>query len=177
MWIGCHGFLEPCLVNPKLLPVLILTTAALTVLSIWLSTSGLLRPSTAGGGCHHVMSLWVQGTLFICSFTTVFLHGLLHWSWVLFLAGVANTLLWPTEMPSMSLEETMGEYLFSLTFPANTQKDLIWLVISFSKNMLNDLLRFDVKDCSWCRWVLYESLKVNVLKYVWCSLLHWFVIK
>lgn len=26
-----------------------------------------------------------------------------------------------------------------------------WL--SFRKTMLNDLLRFDVKDCSWCRWV------------------------
>lgn len=23
--------------------------------------------------------------------------------------------------------------------------------------MLNDLLRFDVKDCSWCRWVALES--------------------
>lgn len=22
--------------------------------------------------------------------------------------------------------------------------------------MLNDLLRFDVKDCSWCRWVASE---------------------
>lgn len=30
--------------------------------------------------------------------------------WVLFLAGVANTLLWHTGMPSMFLEETMGEY-------------------------------------------------------------------
>lgn len=25
--------------------------------------------------------------------------------------------------------------------------------LSFRKTMLNDLLRFDVKDCSWCRWV------------------------
>lgn len=24
--------------------------------------------------------------------------------------------------------------------------------LSFRKTMLNDLLRFDVKDCSWCRW-------------------------
>lgn len=29
-----------------------------------------------------------------------------------------------------------------------------WL--SFRKTMLNDLLRFDVKDCSWCRWVASE---------------------
>ena len=27
------------------------------------------------------------------------------------------------------------------------------LLLSFRKTMLNDLLRFDVKDCSWCRWV------------------------
>lgn len=29
-----------------------------------------------------------------------------------------------------------------------------WLC--FRKTMLNDLLRFDVKDCSWCRWVASE---------------------
>jgi len=117
--------------------VLILTTAALTVLSIWHSTSGLSRLSTAGGGCHHVMSLWVQGTQLYTSFSPSLTIGFVFSCknsayWGLFLAGVANTLLWHTGMPSMFLEETMGEYFGfpPLSFLSKRYRK-IWLWWSF----------------------------------------------
>lgn len=43
--------------------------------------------------------------------------------------------------------------------------DLMSVLTSFRKNMLNDLLRFDVKDCSWCRWVYISHIDVDVLMF------------
>lgn len=67
---------------------------------------------------------------------------------VVSLAGVVSTLLWRTGMQSTSLEETMGE---CFRFCCLDVSDLMSVLTAFRKNMLNDLLRFDVKDCSWCR--------------------------
>lgn len=57
------------------------------------------------------------------------------------------------ELPLGSRLWTLEHQLAALAEPLNQLPVSIRRSpLSFRKTMLNDLLRFDVKDCSWCRW-------------------------
>ena len=58
------------------------------------------------------------------------------------------------ELPLGSRLWTLEHQLAALAEPPNQLPVSVRRSpLSFRKTMLNDLLRFDVKDCSWCRWV------------------------
>lgn len=141
----------------KWLRVLISTTAALTAWNIWHLISAHLRLFIAGEDSLRAMSLLVQGKVWTAE-QQQHLHS--NWIPVVLLnfmrlhAGAASTLWWLTEMQYMCSGEIMGKGY-------KTSADIFQIYVLLyvcensvspnSKNMLNDLLRFDVKDCSWCR--------------------------